>query len=350
MIGMLLFAVACAGGSAATHTIVPILRPDGSTALLVGIFHHTLPSHDGPRQATTWVTHGLVRARQAELVLTLDLGGAKPSAAMNEDISNFFFTVNELALDGRRVGPGGVTRFGKPMKLGAATLHGVLYVPVRRMRDVPVPATALQVIPLLAPELDAVEQHGPLRVLGRLGLRSHAYPWPLWSELRRAPVVDDAMLRSTILNKSSRLHVPWVTVLQTTDRLLIRVARARPTEEGMELARDVVPHDVIALLTGFDPTTDHQLVWVPGEAKPHAIAEAGAPTRERRGGAFLVIIASEEDRDRIATLEDGFALGLTVDEARSVRGAIAYGKPLTLAAAGKRPAVEVEIVDRADGP
>lgn len=117
-------------------------RVEVAPGLVVSVIPHVIESPPRGKVACwSYVTEGLARHGQKELVLTLSQG-AGPEASSSQELFKTFVTILELARQVRTVGVGGMTRFGQGAPLG----RHLLCVPAFPLPGVPVPGDGLAVI------------------------------------------------------------------------------------------------------------------------------------------------------------------------------------------------------------
>jgi len=325
--------------AAAVETIT-VVEAEGRPQLRVAISHPRIETYRGARPMWAYVSDGLAAKGQRELVLLLDDDGKGETPDLRRNVRMFFEAMYRLASSGNSVGVHGMARLPTPLVLGPSTVAGFLFAKARAIPGLSLPRSALVAIPLLPTEADAAENHGRPRVLGRLGYHHREYPYAYWFELGRPAVIDEAMLKTTRLN-GEHLFSPWLRLLNVGDRLLLRVVRSERVRGAAALSALDAKRTVV-LIPHEDTTADHAFVWVPGSESPVAI-NATNTTVQRGGFSFLAVIPG--DLDRAVFVEDGVGLFLSPTAWDQIRRAIFDGKNTTVAAAGDRPAIEVELVD-----
>ena len=325
-----------------SHLDITVVKEGDKALLRVGIYRHWLPTKKGRRLVWTYVTEGLFDKQQRELVLTLDDGGQPQQASFHLSPLSYFKAVYELAAAGKLVGPGGQTHFHTPIPLGGSQVGGIIYTPAEELEGVTLPPHALAAIPLLPLEVTAAEMFGHSRVLFRLGNYHRQYPYPVWHELGRPSVIDQAMLDQTLLNKAPRLHAQAMGVRRQPKRIILRLVKDERTIVSTALG-SLDPKYPITFLTAPDPAANGCLVWVPGSQSPSAIIPEGSHGDDLCG-AFL-IIAPEQKDEQLRIIEDGYGLLLSTPDWEQLRRALMDGQALVLPAQGDRPEVILEIIE-----
>ena len=103
----------------------------------------------------------------------------------------------------------------------------------------------------------------------------------------------------------------------------------------------ILPEDQpITLLTSVHPQIKCCLVYAPGSNVAQSISDASFH-EPRCAGNFISFIG-EQDRNEIKTFEDGFGIMLNGERWMQVRRALQDRTPLTIAASGSFPGLEIE--------
>lgn len=311
------------------HAPVSSQRLEVAPGLRVSVTRHIIEGSLGKVVCWSYVTEGLARHGQKELVLTLSQGpGVEPSSTSHE-LFQLFVTFLELARQGRTVDVGDFTRFGQRKPLG----RHLLYLPASPMPGVPVPPDALAALLVTDAELALVEANGPMRLMAALGQAYSYYPCPPWSDLSRPELPADAVREASVLSKAALARVMSARVLQLEGELVLRIAPgAEKVFRQMSDEAPGVETQGFGLLTGFEPSADAWLVWQPGQRGPSAITPPGS-RGERVGGCFVMFVPDQET-DQSLIVEDGFAWMLTQASWTALLRALREGQALALLAEG----------------
>jgi hypothetical protein len=265
----------------------------------------------------TGVTEGLLKRRQRELVVSLQVGAGDDPQAHLRELSRYFVTVWRWAQQRNLVDAGGVTRFGDRGMFGRSG-NGFVYVDAKPLRGVMMPGRALAAIVVDPGEVETALAHGVYRILARLGEASACFPYPTWSDLARASVASEREGESA-LGKVSRTRAPGVHFVIEGKRLRVRI----PTAARGILGRGVgalAPRTPFALLTEPAANADAMLVWHPGQAEPKAIYAEGSEGARLTGGCLAVVPGGQKDEIRV--MEDGYTLLLSDDTWGSLASAL----------------------------
>src|SRR5262245_40546552 len=171
--------------------------------LAIRVFVHEIPIGDEGILCWSYVTDGLRRHGQQEMVFTLRRRSEEGEADFPQDPLAFFADVHGLARDGKRVEAGGHTIFTPRVPfLGLNSTVGMAYVPAEDLPGVNYPAPTLAAILLRGDEVHATPVIGSYRVLSLLGGHCRYYPTPPWSDRDRPPVLSRAELEQSLLTRT----------------------------------------------------------------------------------------------------------------------------------------------------
>lgn len=301
----------------------------------VSIFSHDVASQFGPIACYSYLTDGLLRSGQREMILTVshDPEEVDPPTLPLQ----FFATINELAKEGRVVDVGDYSDFGRVGVMG--NFKGVLYEQSEAFASVPSSRDALAVILATEDELEVAKRCGISRILVRLGDAYRYFPFPPWSDRIRNSVVSQDFWRQSILGKNlPRLHGQGTTVRREGERVIMR-STPRVALSADEMLSKLPPNTPIGLLANLDPEADGMLVWHPGQREPAAIVPPGSKG-ERLGGCFIIIVG-EYWTNESELFEDGFTMKLTNTSFAEVIEAIRFGRPASIRGAAGLPVFEL---------
>ena len=306
-------ATVAASGSATRTDIIP-----GQLSALC--FQHELTGAQGPIPCHTYLTDGLLKFRHPEVCVTL-LRQAVPYPA--QEPLQFFSTLAQLAQQGKIVRAGGFTQFGTRKFFG----RHLAYLPAQPLAGIPIPANSLLAISVTERELQAIQSHGMLRVIARLGEQARYYPCPPWLDPNRPEISFAETLQDSLLGKMPRINALEMRILRTPAELVLRLSpslRAMFTSAFQQLSED----SAVAFLTGLDPAADGCLVWRPGQTEACAISPPNS--QGAMIGACFVIFLSQQQQTGGKMVEDGFAIFLKTEQWRIVRQALTAGQSFQL--------------------
>jgi Smad anchor for receptor activation-like, C-terminal len=303
-----LFGRPAAGAAAVTFPVECDLVRD---LLRARVYFHQIDTPSGPLPCWTYVTDGLSRHGQKEIIFTLRCAGGAPPAAFPEDPLRLFATIDQFAQHGNLVDAGGVTQFAQTLFFG----RHLMYIESQKFLEVPAPSDALAAILVTEDEVRTVREFGALRVMSRLGFATRYFPCPPWSD----PDRDGVAFAPTVLENVRRGRVPGVRVMREGDRTSVRVSSAAINT----LRRNLMEFDgasALAILTDLDPAANACLIWRPGQSRMEGIAPPGSDG-SRLAGCFAMFVPGQDDNDA-RVFEDGFALMLTASAWDDVRQAL----------------------------
>ncbi len=320
--------------------------------LVVRVVAHHVPA--GPRSYACWtyISEGLSRVGQEELVFTLRRRRGEAEDAFPTDPIMFFRQVYSLAEQKRIVGPWAYTVFGSPRGFLGFTQHiGFAYARPEALPGVELPPleSSLALTLLLPTEAEVVERVGPYRILSLLGIKNRYYPYPSWSDRDRAPVADVRSFELSQLSKlpaltchgaSVRTRIPNAptaipgsrdrTAARTDDAIELRLPRGRGAELANTL-RSLGTSSALTLRTDPDPQSDVRLVWEPGQTEPLTITPDGSLAGLMTGG-FLMCVFGSGISDGARVIEDGFALTCGSESWQRILNAVATEESMDLVA------------------
>jgi hypothetical protein len=323
--------------------------------LSVLVFVHDVPVGPGTVPCWSYVTNGLLRHGQQEIVFTLRRRPGETATDFPNDPLDFFGVVHGLAREGKRVTAGDHTTF-TPQRpfLGLEGPLGMAYMPAPSLDDVGYPARPLAAVLLLGDEASAPPVLGNYRVLSLLGAHCRYYPTPPWSDRDRMPVLSRTELEQSLLSQ-----VPVVSLRGATVRGRARLDSTPSGMEGQDIrtegdflggpvnlrlqeqdhhalrqALDRVQADApLAILTAPDPRASVRLIWRPGQDSVQSIFPSGGDRAWATGG-FTLFLAEASLEEGARVFEDGFAVQLKAATWAALRDALRSGRPWSLPAAG----------------
>ena len=304
--------------------------------LAVEVYRHELPMRESTLSCWTYVTHGLQRHDQAEIIFTLlrQCDEAKPP----KEPIRLFQMIDELTEAGHVVDAGGVTQFGTRSFLG----RHLAYIPAQELPGIAVPPGAICAILVTEDEVCAVQEFGITRVMARLGQASRYYPCPPWSDPSRAGICFERTRQESLLGRVPRMFVVGARVYQANGKVILLLEKGYGAVASAQI-QEMNDDAGFALLTDLAPEADGCLVWEPGQTGPAAITPDGS-TGQRLSGCFLLLAAGQNE-DGVVGIEDGFGALLTRESWKAMREAIVDQKRLEIAPTGGRMGLVLEWAD-----
>jgi Smad anchor for receptor activation (SARA)-like protein len=338
---LLLALTSSATASAETRVIVEkVLVPN---ELSVKVWAVDLESGLGGIPAWIYVSHGLVRHRQREVVIGVKREAGDKIEAPPADIFALFTTIDEAAVKMGTVNFGDRTQFGRQVALlGDRELRCVLYLPGPRIQGVDIPDGALLGSILPCDEIEAATTYGPVRLMMRLGVAAKYQPTPPFTDRKRAERQADNS--GSLLNNLRMSLIKGLTLVRDKDgKLWIRLALGAAREFGARAAA-LRPDEPLGLFAAFDPTADSYALWRPNHPGPEGVSLTVQGSGMRIGLNFIAF-APNVTKDDFKFVEDGVMMSLTNATWQKLRQAIENRETLSLPSLGGG----VEVV-RAEDP
>lgn len=289
------------------------------------VYLHEIDSKDGCVPCWSYVTDGLWKQGQKELIFTLRRELNEQPRAFPDAPLHFFQQISQLAEKGRQVNEGDFTEFGAAGFLGCSDWRALLYIPAQPLVGVEMPSPLLAAILLTHEELEVLKNLGVTRVIAHLGRAYNYYPCPPWSERSRTSLVSMSTMQESIVARVPRLRGSGIRVSQEANHIFLQLLPE--AGEFLRSKLDQFPLNIVlALLTELDPTANACLVWQPGQVNPEAIASPNSQG-SRISGCFIAFVPQQAE-DKGQVFEDGFIMLLTDTSWILIRQAIKSGNSI----------------------
>lgn len=290
--------------------------------LSVKIFLHDITFEGETIPCWSYVTEGFVAQHQKETIFTLRReSGQKP-----EDYPRGFLEL--FATIFRHTGR------GQPADVGdSALLSGAEFLPDKDIRGIGYvePQGLLGVetgdVPLLAAillkgdEAQIAWDLGLTRVAALIGMKYRYYPCPVWSDLKREPLISLREMGESLLGQIARVGARASYYEEQNHINLSIPPSERP--ELQEFLDKLPPTQPVALRTRPDFRANACLVWRPGQKQMMAITPPNSDG-SRKTGAFLAFVP-EQSVNEVRSAEDGFIFFLTDNDWQRIRKAFVSG-------------------------
>lgn len=299
--------------------------------LFVVVYSHKVP--DGKNSlAWSYVTDGLAKAGQPEMIMTL-LQGGKNASEFPQDPFLFFRTIYSLAKQGKLVHEGGYTRLGSGGKqFIAPQFNGAIYMPAQQFEGVKLSSGTspsmtsgtLAVLPVTSEELDVYDLAGPSRVTARLSSQSKFYPYPTWCDMSRVGGFSQKEFEAMKEEPVSKVPTAFLLeagIMAEGTNLSLSV----PSDAQKDITKifNSLPKDApIKLNLGVDPRANAFLVWSQEGAR--AVAPPGSDG-SRMSGSYVEILPGTK-KSEFALFRDGYVVMLTDDEFKKLKSSVVSGK------------------------
>lgn len=299
--------------------------------LVVHIHRHELESRGEVIPCWSYVSEGLERHGQQEIVFTIRRRDREAEQPVPPDPLLFLQAVHGFAEQGRIVYAGGTTQFGERDLFG---FKGVLYLRAQRLAGVSLPPRALAGVLLTEPEVSVANRFSGTRVSSRLGHRYRRYPYPPWADRDRSSLAMPELNEPTLLAQLPVVQLAGASAASTPDSGLTLRLRESSSRDLKGVLEQVPEGQPFALALEVDPRADGCLVWEgPTQSTPSAIAPEGS-SGSRVCGCFLAFVSTPEAEDGMKIVEDGFALTLTPANWALILEAIQETRPTRVESAG----------------
>ncbi len=304
--------------------------------LYARVYAHDVGSLDGPVPCWTYVSEGLMRRGQQEILFTLARGTDVDVHDPPPDPIRFFATIFDVSRPGEGIGAGGYTQLKGPMFMGHRSF---IYAPARDLAGVTLTAPTIAAFVVKDEEFELRMKFGPMRLLANLARAYRAFPWPLFSDPSRAVLPVAEKVASTILARLPVAHTPGITVCREEERVVMRLpGSAGPGLSSM--TRGLPSGSPFALLPDWEPLADGCLAWQPGQEQPEAIGPEGS--EGRRIAACFIAFVDDEEPGRVGVVEDGAFVRLSSERRRELLSCWEEGAPFALPGAGDEPGFALE--------
>ncbi|KKZ63452.1 hypothetical protein EMCG_02263 [[Emmonsia] crescens] len=301
-------AAAPASNSITWPLTYPVFPEEGVQAL---IFYHKIKSAvSGEMDCWTYISKGLARVGQKEIVFTV-------RRRANEREDNFPITpfqwiksVYSAAKHGQIVEAFQRTEFYSPSFLNRSDFKWIVYCPAHSITNIPAsyfPSEWLQVIPLIAPEVEVAQRYGVMRALGHLGAQERWFPFPPWIDRDRQPCITMANMAGTMKDSLPFVIVRGVSALRKGMNIVLHVPQESAFPLKGALAQFQLEH-VFALDSTPHKDADSGLLWSNTDTQPRGYA-AGTSNACMNLNYFAFCPCQE--KNELKMVEDGFIFMIT---------------------------------------
>jgi hypothetical protein len=330
--------------------------------LFVTVYAHALETRDGTIRCWSYVSEGMERYGQREIVFTLLRHREDSEKDFPTDFYGMFKTIYDFAEEGRLVPVGGFTVFSPGTRfLGREGRWGLMYLPAEMFKGVAIPPNALAAVLIKEDETDLIQKGLFYRISTSLGAAYRYYPFPAWSDPDRKPVITAAQAEKSTLSRIPLWRVRSVSVRVAAESMGPSLEPGavpgdrRQTFGGVitvRINRDALPKiqshltnlsegRPICLLTDPYALDSSRLCWFADSGKTIGIFPGTETSRWATGG-FIILCHGEGIVDWGGILEDGFSMTLSPSSAKRLVNSLAAGLPVAIPAAGEGLSLAVE--------
>lgn len=294
----------------------------------IRVFGHQIDTTGGPVACWSYVTDGLRRYGQRDVVFTLRRRSTEPESGFPRDPLDFFQLLLRQAKSGKVVESGGYSRFARAGGfLGREGAAGMTYMPASPLKGVNYPDRMLAAHLVSVDEIEAIRAHGSYRHFSLLGFRNHFFPFPPWSDRDRKPTVGARDVKASLLGQIPVASAPGLAVRRQRNQIHLHIPDPRSVP-GLEKRLDAIPPGPIALLTDPDAEAKARLVWKP-DMSVETIAIDNRPEATLTGG-FVAFVPGAAANEGAHVCEDGFVMQLRPATWKKVRAALLDQEPLAI--------------------
>ncbi len=309
--------------------------------LSVQFYLHKLPGGD-TREAWSFVTEGLAKAGQPEMMMTILKRNDEKTSEFPLEPIKFFKTVLALAKDEKLVQAGDYTELSTDDKgFIAPQFIGAIYLPAKPLEGVSIPEGALAVIPITPEEMDAYKIGGASRVSGRLSNQDKFYPYPTWCDRSRKSVFspeDIKTMKAEPINEAPTESLYTAGVSAEGTRLSLSMP-SDARESLVEILKKLPDDAPLKIELGVDPRANAFLIWTSGE--PRAVA----PPKSKGSivsGSYIELLPGVK-KTEFARYGDGYVVMLTSEEWTKFKSAIFEKKDRSITATTGGEFIDFEV-------
>jgi hypothetical protein len=263
-----------------------------------------------------------VSQHQKEIIFTLRRENTQKPEDYPLGFFDLFAVIFRYAEKGRPVDVGQSTLFSEDGFLSDKNIRGIGYLEPQGLLGVETDGIPLlAAIMLKGDEAQVAWDLGLTRVSALIGMKYRYYPCPLWSDLKREPVVSLHGMDKSLLGQTTRIGVRASYYEEHRNIFLSIFPSGR--RHIQEFVRQRPPAELLAICTQPDPRANACLVWRPGQDQIMAITPPGSDG-SRKTGAFLAFLP-EQSVNEARSSEDGFFIFLTNSDWQTIREALLSG-------------------------
>ena len=300
--------------------------------LSVKIFLHDITFEGETIPCWSYVTEGFVAQHQKESIFTLRRESGPKPEDYPRGFLDLFATLFRYAQRAQPVDVGDSALFSDADFLPDKDIRGIGYVEPEGLLGVETgDAPLLAAILLKGDEAQIAWKFGLTRVTALIGMRYHYYPCPVWSDLKRKPLISLREMDKSLLGQIARVGVRASYYEEQNHIYLSIPPSERP--ELQEFLDKLAPTQPVALRTRPDSRANACLVWRPGQNQMMAITPPNSDG-SRKTGAFLAFVP-EQSVNEVRSAEDGFFFFLTNSDWQRIRKALVSGSDAFIPPEGK---------------
>lgn len=293
------------------------------------VYRHQIETLDGPISCWSYVTDGLRRHGQRDVVFTLRRHPDEADDSFPRDPFDYFQLMHQQARSGKAVEAGGYSRFSRPGGfLGCNGAVGMTYVLAGPLPGVNYPDRMLAAMMVTSDEVDAIRAHGSYRLLSLLGRHAKHFPYPPWSERNRPSLLGLPDVKKSLLGTTPLATARGLYARRQRQNVHVHMPDDRAATILQKRLEQLPPRGPFVLLTDPDPEAKARLVWKPG-MPVETIGCDDRPDVSLTGG-FIAFFMSSKAVEGVHVCEDGFAISMRRPTWDKVRKALLNDEPFTM--------------------
>jgi len=303
---------------------------NASPDLKIHIYTNSFTISNKSQDAWSYVTDGLEKVGQEEIVLTVLKGDDEQNQAFPQLPIKLFASIESLAKQKKVVNVGGYTEF-RTQGFLAPQFKGLIYTRATALQGVPLPANCIAMVPVTKEEMEVYQTAGPSRVMARLGREAQFFPCPTWCDRARKSsfnLAEIAEMKDDPIFRSAKAHTFSLTALQNKDHLALKV-NPKTSDLLLDLLNQLPKDSALRLALGIDPQADALLVW---ESKQNGNRSMIAPSSsgfKKIAITFIALLPGMSDNE-ILSGSDGCALMMTQSDYNRFREALTHKRQFDL--------------------
>lgn len=300
--------------------------------LSVKIFLHDISFEGETIPCWSYVTEGFAALNQKESIFTLRRESGPKPEDYPRGFLELFATLFRFTERAQPVDVGDSALFSGADFLPEKDIRGIGYIEPQGLLGVETgDAPLMAAILLKGDEAQIAFDFGLTRVTALIGMKYRYYPCPIWSDLKREPLISLREMDKSLLGKIARVGVRG-SYYEERNRICLSI----PPSEGPELQEfldKLPPTKPVALRTRPDSRANACLVWRPGQNQMMAVTPRNSDG-SRKTGAFLAFVP-EQSVNEVRSAEDGFFFFVTNRDWQKIREALVSGSDAFVPPEGK---------------
>jgi len=329
--------------------------------LSVAVWDHEIETRDGMLRCWTYVSRGMEKHGQREVVFTLRRTPDLELFGYPEEVFDLFVMIHGAAAEGRNVNDYGYTVFLPGITLLRRTGDwGLMYLPAEPIEGIDLPPNALQAVLVRDYETKLIQHAFHYRVSTSMAGAYRYYPYPPWSDPDRPAMMTEERFGKSILSKVACRPASGITAKVEFEASLPEELLPGITEgaagPGSELVLTIDPYSasdlaaalgeipkkgVQAWLTDPDPDVNSRLYWNADSGSAIVLFPPSGPGSWMTGGFILLGRFGKGLEEKVSVFEDGFAVFLSSGSWNKLKKALDSAEPVVIPGQGERLSLRI---------